>query len=101
MASRLDLQTKLENALGSENVYFQPPESMLISYPAIVYSLKNINKQYANNSSYLTKNIYNIMVIDTKQLNPVIDTILNMPFSSFERSFISDGLYHSVFTLYF
>lgn len=101
MASRLELQTKLEEALGSENVYFQPPESMLISYPAIVYSLKDINKQYANNSPYLIKNVYSIMVIDTRQLNPVIDVILSMPMSNFERSFITDGLYHSVITLYF
>ena len=42
MASRLELQTKFENILGSRNVYFQPPASVQMRYPAIVYSRKNI-----------------------------------------------------------
>lgn len=38
MASRLDLQTFLEELLESKNVYFQPPESVKMKYPAIVYA---------------------------------------------------------------
>ena len=42
MASRLDLQTFLEELLESKNVYFQPPESVKMKYPAIVYALDDI-----------------------------------------------------------
>ena len=38
MANRLDLQALLEDLLGSRNVYYQPPESVKMNYPAIVYA---------------------------------------------------------------
>ena len=34
---RNDLQKLLVEVLGSKNVYFQPPESVKMKYPAIVY----------------------------------------------------------------
>ena len=39
MAPRLDLQKLLVELLGSDNVYFQPPPSVQMNYPAIVYKL--------------------------------------------------------------
>ena len=41
MANRLDLQALLEDLLGSRNVYYQPPESDKMNYPAIVYALED------------------------------------------------------------
>ena len=35
--TRLELQSVLEQTLGSRNVYFQPPASVKMKYPAIVY----------------------------------------------------------------
>ena len=49
MASRLDLQTFLEELLESKNVYFQPPESVKMNYPAIVYALDDIDNVQADN----------------------------------------------------
>ena len=49
MASRLDLQTFLEELLKSKNVYFQPPESVKMKYPAIVYALDDIENVHADN----------------------------------------------------
>ena len=43
MASRIKLQAKLEELLGSRNVYYQPPETLKIEYPAIIYSKSRIN----------------------------------------------------------
>ena len=51
MTSRLELQAKLEELLGSEQVYYQPPESIKMSYPAIVYSKSRIETKKANNST--------------------------------------------------
>ena len=36
--TRLTLQTKLEDLLGSKHVYYQPPENLKMEYPAIRYS---------------------------------------------------------------
>ena len=38
MKTRLELQNKLEELLGFRHVYYQPPESVKMEYPAIRYS---------------------------------------------------------------
>ena len=62
MASRLALQTKLEELLGSRHVYYQPPESLKMEYPAIRYSKNDIRVDRANNNSY---SIFSIRFIPT------------------------------------
>ena len=47
MASRRELHEILVGILGSKNVYYEPPSSLLMKYPAIVYSLDDIDKRYA------------------------------------------------------
>lgn len=101
MASRLELQSKLEELLGSKNVYYQPPESVKISYPAIIYSKNRINTTKADDSNYLKKNQYEIIVISRLPDNPVIDELLDIPYCSYDRHYVSDNLNHDVLTLYF
>ena len=101
MAERLDLHDKLKKLLGSENVYYQPPESKKINYPAILYSRDDIESKFANDRSYKLSNKYLITVIDRMPDNPVIEKILNLPMSSFDRHYVSDNLNHDVLILYF
>lgn len=101
MASRLDLQSKLEELLGSRNVYYQPPENLKISYPAIVYSKEDIDIKYANNKNYNNTNRYNIIVIDKLPDNNVINKILQLPLSSYDRHYNDDNLNHDSITLYY
>ena len=101
MSSRTDLQKKLEEILGSRNVYFQPPTNTMIQYPAIVYSLKRKESKFADNAKYLKRNFYEIIVIDKKPSNPAVDILLDFPYSSYDRNYVSDNLNHDVITLYF
>ena len=101
MASRLELQTKLEELFESKNVYYQPPELLKIKYPAIVYSRSRINKRSADDTSYITTNCYELTVIDKRPDNEVINKLLILPMCSHSSHFISDGLNHDVLTLYY
>lgn len=101
MGSRIDLQTLLETLLGSENVYYDPPTSLSMKYPAIRYSKSDIDTVYANNSTYKSMKRYEIIVIDKKADNPVIEKLLNLPYCSFDRHYKSDNLNHDVLTLYY
>ena len=101
MASRLDLQAKLEELLGSKHVYYQPPETITMEYPAIVYSRDEIDKKSANNSTYLLTNRYEIIVIDRLPDNPVIEKLMKLPMCNYERPYKSDNLNHDVLTLYY
>lgn len=101
MASRLDLQTKLEEILGSRNVYFQPPASVTMKYPAIVYSLKSIDNEFANNAVYMQSNSYDLIVIDPNPDSEIAKAISKLPMCRFDRPYKADNLNHYVFTLYF
>lgn len=101
MASRIQLQEELEKLLDSKNVYYQPPESVKMEFPAIVYSRNDIETNYAGNSTYILTNRYRIIVIDRKPDNPVISKILQLPMCSFESHYASNNLHHDVLSLYY
>lgn len=101
MSNRTNLQSVLERILGTRNVYYQPPETVKMSYPAIVYMKDDIDSKYANDKKYLNTKRYEIIVIDKKPDNEAIDKILELPLSSFNRHYTSDNLHHDVITLYY
>lgn len=101
MASRLELHNRLEELLGSKNVYYQPPESVKMSYPAIRYSVNRINTKKADGLVYSKNKQYTITVIDRNPDNPVIDKLMDLPYCSFDRHYVSNNLNHDVLTLYY
>lgn len=101
MATRLELQAKLVELLGSENVYYQPPESLRMNYPAIKYSLNDVDQRHADDMTYFRQKEYQLIVIDRVPDNPVIDELLALPYCSFDRTYKSDNLHHTVLSLYF
>lgn len=101
MTSRLELQAKLEELLGLNHVYYQPPESLRLEYPAIVYSKSKIETRKANNSTYSKFTRYDITVIDKRPDNPVIDKLMELPYCSYDRPYKADNLNHDVLSLYY
>jgi hypothetical protein len=101
MSSRLQLQAELCDVLGTNNVYYQPPESIKMRYPAIKYSLSKVNMIFASNSVYANKRAYQVILIDDNPDTDMVDDILALPYCQFDRSYVSDNLNHFVFTLYF
>lgn len=100
-ASRLKLQSKLEELLGSENVYYNPPESKKMAYPAIRYTKKDIDVRRASNTIHTTKTCYEVTVISAKPDDPVIEKILELPYCSYDRPYKASNLNHDVLTLYY
>lgn len=101
MEKRLKLQQFLEEIIGSRNVYFQPPESVKLRYPCIIYSLNYMKHQYADNRPYQVHNRYLVCVIDKNPDSTIPRKIAALPLCSFDRSYIADNLYHTVFNLYY
>ena len=102
MDKRLELQYKLEELLGSENVYFQPPETIKLKYPCIIYSLDPTYTAHADNRNYITTNRYHIKHIYKKLSNTLKDEFLNeFMMISHDNAMIADSMYNDDFTLYF
>lgn len=101
MSNRLDFDAILRSLLGSDNVYYQPPESVKMKYTAIKYSVNDVYNRNADNLKYSKKTRYEVVVISKKPDDPVIDKILELPYSSYDRHYNSDGLNHDVITVYY
>lgn len=101
MGTRIELQHLLVELLGSKEVYFQPPESIKMTYPAIVYEKSGIATKKADDITYKKDSRYTITVIDKRPCHPVIDKVLELPMASHDRHYIIDNLYHDVLTLYY
>ncbi len=101
MERRLELQTKLETLLGSRNVYFQPPETIKMSYPCIVYSRTNGYSQFADNVPYAFKLQYQLIYIDKNPDSIIPIELSKLQSCTFERHYSANNLNHDVFNIYY
>lgn len=102
MASRLLLQEKLEEILGSDHVYYQPPETIKLRYPCIVYSLDPTYTAKADNKNYIIINRYHIKHIYKRLPESLKDTLLSKFMTiTHDGRVIADSMYNDDFTLYF
>lgn len=99
--TRLELHAFLKEYCNTENVYFQPPPSMMMKYPAIVYHVTQRRKIPANNHTYLKYVTYEVTVIDKNPESSIASLIEELPMCTFDRSFTSDNLNHFVYTLFY
>lgn len=98
---RTDLQTILEALVGSSNVYFQPPETLQMSYPCIVYGRYIAKTQFADDMPYVYTKRYQVTVIDQDPDSLIPDKVASLPMCIHNRSFAVSNLNHDVFNLYF
>lgn len=101
MSARLQLQDILEGILGAPNVYFQPPASIQMQYPCIVYSRDGANTRFADNIPYKKQMRYQVTVIDRNPDSVIPGRVAELPTCSYDRFMAVDNLNHDVFTLYF
>jgi hypothetical protein len=101
MGTRLGLQLLLESVLGSSNVYYDPPESVKMNYPCIVYSLSKIQTDFANNKPYSHKKRYTMTVIDKNPDSSVPDQVAALAQCIHETHFASKNLHHYVYNIVF
>jgi hypothetical protein len=97
--TRLTLQGKLEEILGSRNVYYNPPESQKMNFPCIVYSLSFIQDIHADNMNYLDYTTYKITVISKNPDHSACKKIHQLPMTKFSTRFVKNGFYHEVYIL--
>ena len=99
MSRRTQLQDILEEILGSEHVYYQPPESTQMKYPAILYSRNLGDTKFANNTPYHHTVQYQLIVIGIDPDLDVLDKVAMLPTCKFVRHYAKGDLHHNVYTL--
>lgn len=102
MDRRLKLHEKLCDILGSRNVYFQPPETVKMKYPCIVYERSDGDTQFANNMPYTFALRYTVTLIGTDPDNPLIKRMATeFETCIYDRHFTSNNLNHEVFKIFY
>ena len=101
MANRLELHELLCETLGSRQVSFQPPSSIRMKYPSIIYSRSRIGNEFANDSVYNQTYQYSITVIDEDPDSEIVERVSKLPMCSFDRHYTADNLNHDTFTIYY
>lgn len=104
MDRRLLLHEELVEILGSRNVYFQPPESIKLKYPCVIYDRYSGAHRYADNKTYAYTQAYEVTYID---LDPDSNTTFRenllekLKMVRYNRSFKNDNLNHDVYVVYY
>lgn len=97
---RLELHEKLASILGTRNVYYQPPESTTINYPAIIYSRADIKNIFADNDVYGQSLKYRVIVIDSNPDSDIVAKISKLKNAKYERHYVVNKLNHDSFVVH-
>ena len=97
--TRLELHRILTDISGVRGVYYQPPESLKLKYPAIIYSRSRIGNTHADNRVYRQDNIYDLIVVGASPDSTLAETVAALPMCRHDRHYVSDNLDHDVFTI--
>jgi hypothetical protein len=99
MAQRLELQALLLSMVP--NVYFQPPPTVMMKYPCIVYKRDYNNTEFADDKPYKHRKRYMVTVIDQNPDSDIPEKVKELPLCLFDRFYTADNLNHDVFKLFF
>lgn len=99
MDRRIQLHKELVTILGTRNVYFQPPETIKIVYPAIIYSRTSMPSKYANNLVYNNRVAYEIIVVDSNPDSTIVKSMSMFKTVRHIRNYKKNELNHDVFSL--
>lgn len=101
MGTRLDLHEIFCSTLGSRNVYFQPPETIKMNYPCIVYERSSNDTRFADNRPYKSIRRYTATIIDKNPDSQLPDKLGGLSLCRLNRVYTADNLNHYVFDIYF
>ena len=98
---RQEFDAILRSIDSNVHVYFQPPPSIKMEYPAIVYSRDDLYNSFANDKVYRQDDRYFVTVVDTDPDSIIADKVSKLDRCTFNRQYSSDNLNHISFKIYY
>lgn len=100
MGKRVDLQHELESFIS--NVYYQPPSTIKMTYPCIVYFKNSKSTERANDSRYLGTQGYQITLMEHNPDSEIADDIEgHFEHCAISQYFTVDNLNHTTLNLFY
>lgn len=100
---REEFNQHLVQILGHDRVHYNAPTEGKLYYPCIMYELENTNVSSAGNKIFNLSRGYKVthITVNVDESDEVMNSILALAHSSFRTRFNSDGLYHTVYSVYY
>lgn len=98
--TRLEFHEMLCSLLGSRNVYFQPPATIRMKYPCIVYEAQAMASRHASNVPYAFSDRYRVIVIDKDPDSILPKKIAKLQGARAAQPYTSDNLHHWPFEVW-
>lgn len=100
MSRRLELHDKLLSFV--DNVYFQPPSNIQLTFPCIVYQKSDIYKPHANDDAYLKTQQYRLTVIELEPDSALADNLdAYFDYCTITQYYTMDNVNHTALTLFY
>lgn len=96
---RIELDNKFKSIPGLENLYFQPPESIRLKYPCIIYNVSRNQQFYANNGKYMTGTRYTVKLISKNPDEPLREYLEQFRYCELASFYTANNLNHFVYDL--
>jgi hypothetical protein len=101
MKTREELQSLLEETLGSHNVYHQSPPNTGMKYPCIVYRFDKVKVKKADNIPYMVTGRWEIHHMYKQSKNSLLEKMLFIaPYVTHDRQIVKEGIYNDYYTIY-
>lgn len=98
---RKELHQILVDSLGSNYVYFQPPESIKLTYPCIIYRRVGSHIKYADDEMYKHMKRYEGILITKDPDSDLPDKLEKLRYCSLERIYTANNLNHYAFKIFY
>lgn len=98
---RVEFDALLRQVSQIPHIYFQPPSNIKLQYPCIIYKREEIRNRQADNSVYNQQRFYQVTVIDSNPDSIYVDRVSKMVNCDHARTFMTEGLNHDVFRIYY
>lgn len=98
--NRIELHHQLEQSFGVK-AYYQPPESMKLTYPCVVYSFETFNTRNANNMPFVINERYKVSYLHKN----VDDSRCKAVLRDFDKithtqHYVTNGVYNDIYYIY-
>lgn len=85
----------------ADHVYFQPPATIQMKYPCIVYHRKPPQIDHADNRPYRKGELWQLTVIDRSPDSSIAESVEELPGIRCDTNFTQDNMHHYVYSLYY
>lgn len=86
---------------GFTNAYYQPPATIQMEYPCVVYWLDDWDMKYADNKLYIGTMAYSVTLMEWDPDGTAKERVAALPLCSFDRHYTAKNLHHTVFLIYY